>query len=80
MEVQAIAQGTCTECDTSDDNYTEQSRSHHFNPLEDEDEEPTYISRSIKCNCGATASVTISAEGVETDGPISHEEASWNEE
>lgn len=66
--VEAINQGTCTECGESDDNYYQLSRSHYIS---------TGITREVQCDCGARATVRITDDGIDTEGAISHENASW---
>lgn len=68
--VQAVVQGKCTDCDHSEDNYT----------VEDREYTDEGITRTLSCECGAEAAVTITQDGLETEGPISHEDASWNQD
>ena len=67
--IQSVEQGACT-CGESDDNYTQTYQ--EFNDVG--------ISRLVRCQCGERAAIHTTSEGIETVGPISHEEASWNEE
>jgi translation initiation factor 2 beta subunit (eIF-2beta)/eIF-5 len=78
--VEAITQGRCTECGESDDNYTVDKRTYHERPDTDDVGEWNGIQRDLTCDCGAEATVSITEEGIVTVGPISHDDASWNEE
>jgi len=70
MEVQAIQQGTCTECDKSGDNWQVAQR----------DFSSHGVDRLLSCECGARAAVRIGPEGLTARGRVSHEDASWNQE
>lgn len=65
MPMQAVIQGKCTECGESDDNYSIEKRQ--------------ACARVLKCSCGVRASVVVTEDGIDTAGPISHEDASWNQ-
>ena len=70
VTVQAVAQGECTDCDRSNDNYS----------VEERDYSDEGITRTLSCDCGVEAAVTITEDGLESEGPISHEDASWNQD
>jgi hypothetical protein len=69
MEVQAIQQGTCTECDTNSDNWRVVQR----------DFSSHGVDRLLSCECGARAAVRIGPEGLTARGRVSHAEASWED-
>lgn len=77
--VEAVTQGTCTNCDKNDDNYNVVARNHDM-PDEDSESGTATITRELSCDCGAEASVTISNDGITAEGSITHESATWNEE
>lgn len=77
--IQGVEQGECEECGENDDNYRQQSRTYNNFP-EDEDEEWDGIEYVVMCDCGKEASVSITDNGLTTTGPITHENASWNED
>jgi hypothetical protein len=68
MEIQAVSQGTCTECGSSDDNWSV-NRDFSFNGID----------RRLTCGCGAFAVVRVCDEGLVTKRNISHADASWND-
>lgn len=68
MEVQAVAQGVCTNCDNEDDNW---SADRQYN-----DEGMDYW---LTCECSAHAVVRISEDGLAAMGAVTHESATWNE-
>jgi len=67
--IQAVVQGRCTECDSHSDNYTVEKRTFDME---------WGIERALSCECGARAFVTITDDGLLTEGSITHEDASWN--
>lgn len=67
--VQAVVQGRCTDCDSHSDNYTVEQRTFDME---------WGIERMLSCECGARAIVTITDNGLLTEGSITHEDASWN--
>lgn len=79
--IQGVEQGECENCGESDDNYSKLSRTYHDKPPHDADDDVTWdgIEYKVMCDCGEEASVSITEEGLETTGPITHENASWNE-
>jgi len=70
MIPQAVAQGECTECGQDEDNYTVDNRTMVENA----------ITRDLSCECGTTASIVITTEGLDTTSNVSHKNASWNTE
>lgn len=69
--VEAINQGVCTECDSSDNNFSDQ-REYGL-----AQEEHDYIQFNLRCDCGAESVAIITTRGLVTVGPISHDDASW---
>lgn len=67
--VQAILQGKCTECGSSDDNYK----------VVGDDHTGSGLSYELVCDCGAEASIRITTDGVSADDTVSYEEASWHQ-
>lgn len=69
--INAVEQGQCTECETDVvENYSTVQRI-----VAD-----TGIWRHVTCECGAEAVVRIHEDGLSVGGPISHEQASWNQQ
>lgn len=68
-DIQAVEQAACTDCGKSEENYT----------VEDRLLSEKGVYRHLVCACGAEGIVRISSEGLHVGGPISHEDASWNE-
>lgn len=77
--IQGIEQGVCTECGDGDDNYSQMSRDYDTGERKDAENVGSSITRTVRCSCGAGATVSITETGLETEGPISHENASWNQ-
>lgn len=67
--IQAVEQGSCTECDKSGDNWRVKR-----------DVCDNGIDRRLYCECGAFAVVRISEDGLDARRQVSHEDASWNQE
>lgn len=80
--VEAIRQGECTDCGSSEDNFRTTDRVVRRAPegMKSTDENVGHVRRELECDCGATATVTITENGLEADGSITHENASWNAE
>jgi len=71
MKPEAVSQGEC-ECGKSDDNYTITERN-----LIDEG-----LFLAVRCTCGQETAIVIPEDdsGLHSDGHISWEDASWNQE
>jgi len=68
--IAAVEQGSCTNCDSTDNNWYQEQRDFSSNGID----------RLLSCDCGSRAAVRLSEEGMTGKGRISHEGASWNEE
>lgn len=66
---QSILQAKCTECNAINDNYSVVSQENGNSSL-------IY---NIECDCGETATVRITMDGVTYDGNVSYEDASWTD-
>jgi hypothetical protein len=73
--MEAINQGTCTECGESNDNYTVADEDY-----DDHEDYGDMIVYALRCACGETANLAITEEGLRAGGTISHADASWNTE
>lgn len=65
--VQAILQGKCTECGSSDDNYQVTSTK----------QEGSSVSYSVECECGTSASIRITPDGLSSNDMVSYGYATW---
>jgi len=72
MPRQVVRQGSCTECDEDEDNFTVTNSETSLG----EDS----VSYETRCTCGETGSVTIDDNGISETVNISHDNASWNED
>ena len=66
--VQAVLQGECTECGSSNDNYRVTNSEHKGSNLLYE----------VECDCGTEATVRITPDGLSSDDTVSYQNASWN--
>lgn len=66
---QSILQAKCTECNAIDDNYSVVSQENGNSS----------IIYNIECDCGETATVRITIDGVTHDENVSYEDASWTD-
>lgn len=67
--IQAILQGKCTECGSSDDNYKVIGNSH----------KSSSVLYEVVCDCGIESTVRITTDGLSSDDTVSYEEASWHQ-
>lgn len=65
-----VEQATCEECDRQE--------FEHIGRVMTVGAEPDIV-HDVRCACGETATITVAEEGLETEGPISYEDASWNQ-
>jgi hypothetical protein len=75
MKPEAIAQGRCTDCGESDDNYSIESRN-----LVDGEKDGLIV--RARCTCGENVTVAIpSTDGAHlvSNGQLSWSSASWNQ-
>lgn len=74
----AITQADCTECDTDLEAPIEvRDRDASISSDPDADPAVTYVT---ECDsCGESAVLTVTEEGMSVDGPVSFENASWND-
>lgn len=68
--VEAIEQGVCTVCESSDNNYTVDNRKMA---------EDAGVTRELRCDCGEVVYLALTEDGIVAGETISHEDASWNE-
>lgn len=65
--IQAILQGRCTECGGSDDNYKVTST----------EQDGSGVSYSVECECGTSALIRITPNGLSSDDTVSYGYATW---
>lgn len=77
--VEAINQGRCTACSEADDNYSvENKKMDTTETADDSTDGEDRILWLLRCTCGEKAAVAVTESGLQSDGPVSHEDASWN--
>jgi len=72
MPRQCIRQGTCTNCDESEDNLTVTDK--------DMDVEEGTLKYITRCSCGETGAVVLDDSGIASVENIHHDDASWNQD
>lgn len=68
-EAQCIVQAKCTECGSSNDNYSIQEHGH----------KSSSIVYELECDCGEETTVMITEDGVSSEENVSYAEASWTD-